>query len=267
MKQYLFLFSAFLQSCLYAQESTASKSDSLAELKKIIFAERRSYNKKHCSQDSVRAVKDSEIQNKYFINIAAPYGDKFLPGEELKTILKKHNIIWGGEWMGSDIGGYSGECYYQGMTEFTKKKFGEDFINGLVKQSVAMYVKKHPGKTFDYDEHTEWTYKGNHLSYTDHNDQLNKDFFTRFTYPEGYENYNSSFQKYHSSTIVTLTLDPKGKVLKNQFSHHIYNDYNLKYIPYFEKEIKKFIKYIKFEPVKYSGYPVKSEISFFIYYK
>ncbi len=110
MKLYLVLFSVFLQSCLYAQESTTLKSDSLKELQKIAIAERKSYNKKHCSEDSIRAVKSSEIQNKYFINIAAPDGDKFLPGEELKTILKKHNIIWGGEWMGSDIGWYFDEC-------------------------------------------------------------------------------------------------------------------------------------------------------------
>ena len=267
MKQYLFLFSIFLQSFLYAQESEATTSDSLTKLRKIAFAESRNYNKKLCREDSMRAVRDSEIQNKYLINIAAPDGDKFLPGEELKTILKKHNIIWGGEWMGSDIGGYSGGCYYRTMTELTKKKFGEDFINGLVKESVALYVKKHPGKIFDYDEHTEWKYKGNYLSYTDDNDQLNKDFFSHFTYPEDYENYNSSIQKYPSNTVVTLTLDSKGKVLKHQFSHRIHNDHNLRYIPYFEKEIKKFIKYTKFESVKYSGYPVKSEVSFFIYYK
>ena len=267
MKLYLFLFSVFLQSCLYAQESTTLKSDSLKELQKIAIAERKSYNKKHCSEDSIRAVKDSEIQNKYFINIAAPYGDKFLPGEELKTILKKHNIIWGGEWMGSDIGWYFDECYYSVMTKLTEKKFGKDFMDGLVKESVALYVKKHPGKIFDNDEHCEWTYKGKYLSYTDDNDQLNKDFFNNFIYPEGYENYNPSFQKYRSSTVVTLILDQNGKVLKDQFSHEIYNDHNLKYIPYFEKEIKKFIKYTKFEPVKYRGYPVKSKTSFFIYYK
>lgn len=267
MKLYLFLFSVFLQGFLYAQESTILKNDSLKELQKIAFAERIRYNKKRCSEDSIRAVKTSEIQNKYFINIAAPYGDKFLPGEELKTILKKHNIIWGGEWMGSDMGGYSGACYYSVMTELTEKKFGKDFIDGLVKESVARYVKKHPDKIFDNDEHCEWTYKGNLLSYTDDNNLLNKDFFHSFIYPEGYENYNPSFQKYRSNTVVTLTLNQKGKVLNNQFSHRIYNDHNLKYIPYFEKEIKKFIKYTKFAPVKYRGYPVKGETSFFIFYK
>ncbi|SEH34489.1 hypothetical protein SAMN05421593_2567 [Chryseobacterium culicis] len=268
MRPYLFLFFVFFQSCfLYAQESMTSNSDSLKEFRKIALAERRSYNKKRCSEDSIRAVRDSEIQHKYYINIAAPSGDKFLPAEELKMILQKHNIIWGGEWMGSDIGGYSGECYYSLMTELTEKKLGKDFIDELVKKSVALYVQKHPGKIFDYDEHSEWTYKKGSLSYTDDNDQLNKDFFSHFIYPEGYENYNSSVQKYRSSTLVTLILDTKGIVLKNQFSHHIFHDHNLKYIPYFEKEIKKFIKYTKFEPVKYGGYPVKGEISFSIYYK
>lgn len=267
MKLALFLCITFFQSCFYAQELTASKSDSLTELRKAAFLERMQYNKKRCSEDSIRAEQDSKIQNKYFINIAAPSGDHFLPKEELKEVLKKHNIIWGKEWMGSDIGGYTGGCYYSGMTELTEKKFGKEFVDGLVAESVAQYVKKHPGKIFDADEHTVWTYKGTYLSFQDGNDELNKDFFKNIAYPEGYENYNASLQKYHSSTAVSLTLDEKGNLLKHEFTHHIYNEHNLKYIPYFEKEIKKFIKYTKFGPVKYRGYPVKSETSFFIYYK
>lgn len=266
MKFHLFLFAIFLQSCLYAQELTASKNDSLRELMKAASLERMHYNKKRCSEDSIRAVQDSKIQNKYFINIAVPSGDKFLPVEELKVILKKHNILWGGEWKGSDIGGYSGGCYYSAMTELTEKKFGKDFVDGLVAESVAQYVKKHPGKVFDNDEHTKWLYKGTYLNYTNDDDLLNKDFFKNVPYPEGYQNYNPS-QKYRSNTAVTLILNEKGKVLKGEFRHNIYNDHNLKYIPYFEKEIKKFIKYTNFEPVKYRGYPVKSETTFFIYYK
>ncbi|REC59668.1 hypothetical protein DRF65_25065 [Chryseobacterium pennae] len=265
MKLYLFLL-VFLQSCLYAQESTALKNDSLKEWRIRANEERIKYNKERCREDSIRAEHDSKTKNKYFINIAAPGGDKFLPGEELKEVLKKHNIIWGGEWMGSDIGGSTGECYYSFMTELTEKKFGKNFVDGLVKESVARYVKKHPRKIFDADEHTDWTYKGTYLSYINDNDLLNKDFFSAFIYPEGYENYDPS-QKYHSKTVVIITLDEKGKVLKEEFSHNIYNDRNLKYIPYFEKEIKKFIKYTTFKPVKYRGYPVKSETSFFIYYK
>ena len=57
MKLYLFLFSVFLQSCLYAQESTTLKSDSLKELQKIAFAERISYNKKRCSEYSISCLK------------------------------------------------------------------------------------------------------------------------------------------------------------------------------------------------------------------
>ncbi|WET48548.1 hypothetical protein PYS58_18480 [Chryseobacterium indologenes] len=265
MKLSIFLL-VFLQSCLYAQELTALKNDSLNEWRKKAYEARIKYNKERCREDSIRAEHDSKIQNKYYINIAAPYGDNFLPGEELKEVLKKHTIIWGGEWMGSDSGGYSGGCYYSMMTELTEKKFGKDFVDGLVAESVAQYVKKHPGKIFDRNEHTEWTYKGTYLIYNDGNDLLNKDFFKNVPYPEGYQNYAPS-QKYHSNTAVTLTLNEKGKVLKEEFRHNIYNDHNLKYIPYFEKEIKKFIKYTTFEPVKYGGYPVKSETSFFIYYK
>ncbi|WP_278377666.1 hypothetical protein [Chryseobacterium arthrosphaerae] len=65
-----------------------------------------------------------------------------------------------------------------------------------------------------------------------------------------------------------MMLDEKGDLLKEaEFQHNIYNDNNRKYIPYFEKELKKFIKTTKFAPANYRGYPVKCETSFFIHYK
>lgn len=168
--------------------------------------------------------------------------------------------------MTSCIGAYpSNSCYNMYMTKITEDQFGKEYIDNLVKESVALYVKKHPKKIFDSDEHTDWTYKGTYLSYTNDNDLLNQDFFKGFTYPK---DYDYTVQKYNSSTVVILNLDEKGNILgKKKFQHNIYNEHNKMYIPYFEKEIDKFIKSTKFAPIKYRGYPVKCEISFFIYYK
>lgn len=267
--RYLF-FLIFIPICFFGQLLSAveiAKAHKEA-LSKRIYEEMRTYQKEQCYKDSLQAISDSKINYKYFINIAAPNGDEFLPGEELKEILKKHHIIWGGEWMGSDIGAYTNACYYDYMTKLTEDKFGKDFIDGLVRDAVASYVKKHPRKAFEENEHTEWNYKGTYLGYNNYDDALNIDFFKNFVYPEGYESYDPSSEKYHSHTTVTLSLDEKGNLLKKaEFHHSIYNGNNSKYIPYFEKEIKKFIKSTKFEPVKYRGYPIKCETSFFIYYK
>ncbi|MGK6342077.1 hypothetical protein ACMGDK_07555 [Chryseobacterium sp. DT-3] len=231
-----------------------------------MLKERRKYYTESCTRDSLRASIDSKTQNRYYINITAPNGDEFLPSNELKEVFQKHDIIWGGTWMVSDLAGsYAyNTCYYHFTTELTEKKFGKNVIDNLIKEAVAQYVRKNPEKIFTNDEHSEWLYKGTFPSY-DGNDLLNKDFFKNFIYPD---DYDYSKQKYQSLTYVILNLDEMGKVLKiKDFQHHIYSMHNRQYINYFEKEIKKFIKSSKFESLKYKGYPVKSEISFGLYYK
>ncbi|MDQ1163633.1 hypothetical protein QE422_004001 [Chryseobacterium sp. SORGH_AS 447] len=267
MKFYLILFSFFTQ--IFICRQVFSKEYSIKIIKETETRKWReevaNYQKEQCYRDSLRAVNESKLKNKYYINIAAPYGDRFIPSEELKILLKKYDIIWGGEWMGSDIGGYApNSCYYTYMTKLTREKFGEEFIDNLIKKSVSNYVKKHPDKIFDEDEHTDWKYKG---TYTDVSgkDVLNKDFSNAFLYPKDYD-YTKN--KYNSQTIAIINLDNTGKVLKiEKFYHHIYNENNQKYIPYFEKEIKKFIQNCKFEPLKYAGYPVKSKIGLRFFYK
>ncbi|MFC3160514.1 hypothetical protein SAMN05443633_102162 [Chryseobacterium arachidis] len=264
-----YLFSLFLLTQSFVFGQNISKEDSVQIRKETKISqwleERLRYNREQCHNDSLRAVTDSKLENKYYMNIAAPHGRSFIPSEELKIILQKHNITWGGEWMGSDLGAYaSSSCYYQFMTQFTVEKFGKEFIDNLVKQSVSDYVKKHPDKIFNNDEHTDWNYKETYGD-SHEKDLLNKDFSESFVYPK---DYNYTKNEYDSQTIVTLNLDNKGKVLRIvRFNHHISNENNLKYIPYFEEEIKKFIKTCKFEPLKYKGYPVRSKIALRFFYK
>lgn len=266
----IILLILLIPSIFYSQKKSFSTEDSVkiqkdAESKRFHEKLKKSY-KIECTSDSIKAVNDSKTQNKYYINIAAPYGDEFLPSLELKEILQKNNIIWGGTWMGSDLMGlYSEElCYYVEMTRITEEKFGKDFIDNLVKESVSKYVEKNPKKIFGKSEHLKWLYKNKNLDFWGDN-LLNKEFFEKFIYPK---NYDYSKQKYKSLTHVTLVLDKNGKVLKiKNLQHHFYNESNKAFIPYFEKEIKKFIRNTKFEPVKYRGFPVKSEITFGLFYK
>ncbi len=241
MKFYLFLFFIFIQISLSGQNTVLSKDDSLELKYQQMIKERRNYYTESCTRDSLRAINDSKTQNRYYINIAAPNGDEFLPSNELKEVFQKHGIIWGGTWMGSDIAGsYAyNTCYYHYTTELTEKKLGKNLIDNLIKEAVAQYVIKNPNKIFSNDEHSEWLYKGTFPSY-DGNDQLNEDFFKNFIYPK---NYDYSKQQYQSVTYVTLSLDQTGKVLKiKDIYHNIYNINNKQFVAYFEKEIKKFIK-------------------------
>jgi len=229
--------------------------------------ERQKHYDKNCKKDSLRAVSDSKTINKYYMNIPAPYGDEFLPASELEVILRENNISWGGYYMGSDIGGYNGECYGLYMTKETEKKFGETFTNNLLKIAVSNYVKKNPDLIFKHSDFLEWTYNGSYSDFMYGNDDLNKAFFTTFSYPNDYQFYKPS-DKYKSLSDVSILLNETGKVIKIvSFYHHIYNPENNRFVPFLEESLKKFVGNSVFSPATYSGFPVKAEINLRIYYK
>ena len=116
MKKKVFLFLVlFFQIFVFGQISDS--------LYRNMVEVQRGYYKKSCSKDSLRALQDSKVQYKYYMNVAAPYGTEFLPHKELEAILKRNNIEWGGFWMGSDIGGYNEDCYFSYMSKLTENKY------------------------------------------------------------------------------------------------------------------------------------------------
>ena len=122
MKFYLFLF-VFLGYCIIFGQAISredsAKIDKEIESKKWLDEISR-YRKEQCSKDSLKAVDDSKIINKYFIGIAAPYGSDFPADKELEASLKKLGIIWGGTWMGNCLTTYSsnsiGDRFTQSQT-------------------------------------------------------------------------------------------------------------------------------------------------------
>lgn len=268
MKFHLFFFIFFTQAFFFGQDKPAKITDSLKNEREIeykkIFLERLKYYREQCSNDSIKAINDSKIKNKYFIYLIAPGGDDFPAKKELEEALKKSNIIWGGTIMGSDIPGHytSDLCYNGYMSYFTEKKFGKDFIENIVRQSLLTHLNKNPSLIFEYNDHLDWIYKGDpQLADV----LLNQYFFKNFKYPKGYQ-YSS--KENESFTEVMLLLDEKDGILKlENFEHHIQNQHNKQFITYFEKTIRNFIKSSKFVPsyraILYHGL----KHSFKIYYK
>ncbi len=224
----------------------------------------RGYYKKSCSKDSLRALQDSKVQYKYYMNVAAPYGTEFLPHKELEAILKRNNIEWGGFWMGSDIGGYNEDCYFSYMSKLTENKYGKDFIDHLIKQSVEEYVRKNPNKIFEGEDQLDWTFNGSIIENYSQKDELHKSFYEYLKYPKGYQFKKENYSSY---SYATLLLDKTGKILEIQrVKHTFYNPKNQKFQKYFENQLIKFLKRTKLEPVKYAGYPVKSKVVFMVNY-
>ncbi|WP_415325354.1 hypothetical protein [Chryseobacterium sp. MMS23-Vi53] len=219
------------------------------------------YRKEQCSKDSLKAVEESKTVNKYFINIAAPNGSDFPAEKELEAYLKKIGVIWGGTWMGNCFGTYSyNACYYQYMNQFTKEKFGEEIIDNLVKKSLLDYISNEPSAIFKYNDNFELLYDENDFS----KDKLiNEYFFKDFIYPKGYKVSN---EKNVNFTEVELAFDDNTRKLHiENFIHHIDNNHNKQFIPYFEKKIRYFVKSRNFVNIEHSRYEVKTY--FKIYYK
>ena len=138
-KIFLIVF-IFLQNFSLAQIDSVQQK-MLEERKKIAEEKGKLYTSR-CNEDRERAEKDFQIKTIYYINIPAPNGEEFLQEKELSEILKKHNIIFGGTWMGSDIPGYyrNNECYYHTMTEKAEEKFGEIFFEKKINEVQINHV-------------------------------------------------------------------------------------------------------------------------------
>jgi hypothetical protein len=268
MKLYIFFFIFFSQTFYFGQDISTKITDSLQKEREIkyakIFQEKLKYFNEQCSTDSIRAVNDSKLENKYFIYLTAPGGDDFPAKKELEEALKKYNIIWGGTMMGSDIPKHytSDLCYHHYMSYFTEKNFGKDFIENIVRQSLLIHLNKNPSVIFEYNDHLDWIYKGNpQLADV----LLNDYFFKNFKYPKGYQYTSKEIQSF---TEVMLELDEKDGTLKlESFEHHIQNQHNKKFVTYFEKTIRNFIKSSKFVPSKRAILYNGLKHSFKIYYK
>jgi len=267
MRFYLFILFFFFQA--FASGQTIPNDDSIKKQKDLeervrIFKESMKIYDKLCHQDSLRASIDSKTQNKYFIYNIAPGGSDFPAKEEFKTILKKHNIIWGGMAMNSDIPhAYTPDkCYNSFMNTFTEQKFGENFMQNLIQESLIEYIYKNPAIIFEHNDHLDWIYENNDAIA---DSIMNKLFFKSFIYPKGYKVLT---QKEQSFTEVNLELDETTYTLKlESFKHHIDNKHNEKFISYFEKEISKFIKSYNFVLAKREVLYHGIKTHFKIYYK
>ncbi|MCT2408023.1 hypothetical protein NZD88_10780 [Chryseobacterium antibioticum] len=267
MRFYLFILFFFFQAFALGQaisnEDSISKQKNLEERIRISKESMKIYNEL-CHQDSLRASIDSKTQNKYFLYNIAPVGSDFPAKEEFKTILEKHNIIWGGMDMSIDRPHIytPDKCYNIFMNTFTEKKFGENFMQNLVQKSLIEYIYKNPAIIFEHNDHLDWIYENNDAIA---DSLINKLFFKSFTYPTGYK---TLAQKEQSFTEVNLELDETTYILKlESFKHRINNNHNEKFIPHFEKEISKFIKSHNFVLSKREVLHNGVKTSFKIYYK
>lgn len=249
----IFLIFMFIQSFLFGQVK-----DSIREDSKKKYLDYLKHVKNQCSTDSLRAVEDSKVKTIYYINIPAPNGYDLLQKKELKEILKKNNIEFGGTWMGSDIGGYvDDECYKWIMTVNANKKYGEKFFEEKIDEALKIFIKDNPDRVFDYRT-DEIDNRAKLLGIKDEDEYkiLDFGFWRKYKLPQDYIKRKNG--EYYSYLNANFILDQKGKVLDLEVEAKIQNPENEKYKDYFEKSFKKYIKSLKWQPSIYKGYVVKN---------
>lgn len=269
MKILLLTLIIFFNITSFGQSNPIKEVD-LQKAKSWPYNDRDKIHRELCRADSIRAVSDSKKINRYFIQIPALAPFDFHPSAELNAILKKYHITWGGTWMGSDLpGSYSNEeCYKIYSSKFTEQKFGKSFINNLIKKSVRQYQRNNPDVFFDGGLFFEAFYKGDKIKKWDFDNQLNRDFFKKFTYPIDYVQFDKNNDKEKSFSSVDIRLNKKGKIIEIlPINHHFQNSLNKKHSLYFEKELISFIKKSKWSAAEYLGQPVNSVFTVIIIYK
>lgn len=212
-----------------------------------------------CHKDSLRAVNDSKIQDKYSVYLIGPYSNEFLPVKEFANVLEKHNIFFGGVWVGSDLVSYDNDqCYKKYYNILTEKKRGKNFIDKLFKKAVRKYSKNHPDLFFNESTFLKIFYKGKKIEAWNEKNELNKEFNAAFLYPIDYIALeNGSRKKSYSS--VDIRINKRGKLVEIlPIKHFFQNTKNSKFSEFFEKELIKFIKKSKWTPSEYCGQAVNS---------
>lgn len=260
----LYLLTFLIIGISFGQESEVFTLSEDEYAKRVaIFKEGMKIYKELCSKDSLRALNDSRTENKLYTYNIAPSGSDFPAKEELKELLKKNNISWGGMGVSSDRPHVyvTDKCYQHQMDFYTREKFGEDFINDLVKQALLQYIEKKPAIILSYNDHLDWIYENNSKIA---DDLINQLFHKSFSYPK---RYNHTLNE-GSYTDIKLILDKENYTMDiEDFVHHIEDDHNKKFIPYFEKSIKNFIKTNILTPTKEDGLHSGFKNTFRIYYK
>lgn len=237
----LFIFFLFFNCTFFY-----SQLDSLQ--RKRLETQLKNY-KERCKLDSIRASADSKLENKYFLPFVAP-NDYYIPFEnELREIFEKNKIIYGGIDYHSDIPLHysNAECYNSEMNRYTFSKFGEDFINDLINESVKRYIEDPRNQPLEMQISTPF-------GRADIDLKINN--FATIIYRKP---YSEKRKIYKSHQYIEILLDKAGKIIK-------FRELDLNFIDSkktknkFLKDLNLFFKKQNLKPATYYHYNVSAWI-------
>lgn len=182
--------------------------------------------------------------------------------DELDKYLSKYNIV-----IDTIVDEYSSGCchnskfkrycYQNTMLTEIESRHGKNFLDSLCNLVEKNFVKKNPNRIYEFTECDMVSRYPNAKNYNDMFEKSKKDFFKQFQYPKEYKYRN---EKSYSYTTAYFILSKTGKISDLKTEAIFQNSANEKHKSYFETEVAKFIKSVKFIPAKSCGIAVNSKM-------
>lgn len=148
-------------------------------------------------------------------------------------------------------------CYQNTMREEIERKYGKKFLDSLCYLVQKEHVRKNPDKFYEWNQCDMISRYPGTKDYNDMFDKSANDFFKQFHYPRDYKFKN---ERSYSHTSASFLLSKTGKISNLKTEAVFHNPTNEKYKSYFESEVAKFIKTVKFIPAKNCGITVNSRM-------
>ena len=156
-------------------------------------------------------------------------------------------------------------CYDKKMKEAVRKKYSEDIIKKISLAVMQDYIRSVTDSIFHYDE------RDRDITDIEHGDII-RDFIAyqkiifadNLIYPDGYNNNSRELSSYTEVKFVLM----KGGEIKDLKVNSVFGmKANNKFTEYFNEQVTRFVKSVKWLHPTISGIKVNSTIEFTFYYK
>jgi hypothetical protein len=203
-----------------------------------------------CMKEYKRAIRDIENNKLVFaeFGIFQKYEDEFI------ELLKKDGIEY--DFLGENCTGLS-NCYGYCMDSVICKRFGENYIQKLLKKAHEISDSRWKSKVYNYFEVDE------NAIYPNTNDavQVEDILLKEFILPKDWK-YGKMKNNERECVSIKIVVDQNGKAqtISNELFMYNIKPENRRYMKYLKDELKRVIEEMKlWKPAIINGHKVKSE--------
>lgn len=160
--------------------------------------------------------------------------------------------------------GFRWHCYEDIMNAGIEERFGKNFIDSLRHVADSDYIKNHPERIFSFYDCELTSRYAAAKTYEEFLEKPEDDFTNSLTYA-GYS--KAQLRKLHANTEVDFVIYKDGTIGRIKTKIQQTQNFDAAFSKHFEKQAIAFVKKSKWQPAKYHGIPVSSEMHLNLYNK